>query len=117
MALEADVWIGRANELALQLLSDGAAQDLVQAPPAGLGLTRAVLKLGGEAGLSIDSQTEPARFDIGVTEATTLTITPGLAAGIEQWEGKQAAVLVVYSAAWPQGLVWARDLRLTVRQD
>jgi len=99
--VEATVYNGAGNAIDLQLTEDG-----VVLPDHSL-LTRAVLDLDGAE--SIDSDTDPAYFDLTQTDKISLLLgNAGLL------EGRYWATLTVYSADHPGGLAWQPAIKLKV---
>ena len=108
------IWVGRDNEVVLQLRVGTAVE-----AGAAIGIDRVVVELGGPDGLVIDSDDGdlPANaFNLFVADAEELVLRFGLVDGIADWEGTQDATLTVYATAWPNGLIWTRDLAFRVEQ-
>jgi len=110
MKLKETVYIGRDNVIRLSLLEDGAA--FATAYPT-VTPTRWVLSFGTN---EIDSDTDPSAFD---WDAVNSILQISLGDLISAASDYAAAELTVYSADWPDGIVWihptASPDRLSIR--
>lgn len=95
--IEERIYLGRDNEAALQLLSDGAPIDGAQVSRALLRLTR------GAATIEVDSDATPGAFDwsrgLGILE-----LKLGGVGAITA--GRYSARLVIFDVSHLNGLVW-----------
>lgn len=97
-------YLGRDNEIALQVLADGAPID-------GGAVTRTLLRLTPEPGgdrVDVDSDVHGGVFewrDKGILEMK-------LAAAEHVSAGRYAARLIVFDSDHPNGLVWGRSFSL-----
>lgn len=105
MATTEVVYIGRNNEIVLELRENGAAVDLEA-------ITRVIVDLGT---FEIDSKTKPGAFD-WETDTTKLVMRLGEVEGIENHKGLKTARLIVFANDYPDGLVWTDDLRIEIRE-
>jgi hypothetical protein len=99
-ALNETVYLGRNNAIRLQLSEDGV--DFYTAYP-DVTPTRWILIIHTAAEIVVDSLVEPAAFD-WTAETSTLELRLGNI--FTEVMGYTITSLVVYSAYWPDGVVW-----------
>lgn len=97
-------YVGRDNEIALQVIADGAPID-------GTAVTRTLLRLTPEAGgdaVDVDSDAHAGVFQWRVPGIVEIK----LAAAAHVGAARYTARLIVFDADHPNGLVWGRGFSL-----
>lgn len=99
-ALQETVYLGRNNAIRLQLSEDGI--DFATAYPE-VTPTRWILIIHDDPEIVVDSDDSPTVFD---WTALTSTLEIRLGSVVTEAMTYTSASLVVYSAYWPDGVVW-----------
>lgn len=99
----------RDNVVRLQLLEDGEPLHVRYDPPPPL--DRFVVVIGA---VTVDSDTDPDAFDY---DAATSTLELRLALALTATLARTPLTLVIYGAAWPNGVVWLHPTATPDRLD
>jgi hypothetical protein len=99
-SLKETVYAGRNNAIRLLLNEDGVAFDVAYPD---VDPTQWVLTINTTPAITIDSDVNPEAFDWNKT-TSVLELRLGLL--LSTAFNYTTAILTVYSAAWPEGMVW-----------